>query len=375
MASNKAHSSSSLSQPPRRIPVTTQTRLSQEQKTIIGALNIIRPDPSAAKKRSLEEPKADEHNSIGALVNLIAPKIHPYIIHEIKQAIKPLLEANIDLKIQIERLKQEIETVTPVVEENRILKIQLEEMKTEIELLKLTRDVTMTEPPEENLSTQVAEMRSYIEALKSNNTETGIVEPVVNTEITQELRRLRDEMTETKQSTMQSKAREERQEQYTRRESIRLFNITEHPNERTDEIVVRACQAMGVNITRGHISVSHRVGSSRHNDRRPIICKFVSRNTKYAVMENRANLRWNPQWSRVRVYEDLTPQRSRIIRTLTEKNERFSTMDGRIEIRKGANKIVIDDLMDLETKLGWNRENILDLFVYKRPVNQQSSRN
>lgn len=321
----------SASQPINRKPTGIQQ---QTRRTSVGAeqinnvLNQARIESSNPLKRHRPDTQMTETSQpvhvqpIGSIVAAVLPQLQTYIVTEIKNALKPVLEENMELKTQLDALKKEIGEIRK-------------------EMTEKPNDITMQ-----------------------------AITPL-NTDIEQQIRDLREELIETKKSTIESKAREERQEQYSRRESLRLFNVTEQPNESTDELVVRACQAMGLNISREHISVSHRIGSNKHNRTRPIICKFISRNTKYAVLEKRANLRWNPQWNAVRVYEDLTPQRSKIIRALSQKNERFSTMDGRIEIRKGASKVVIDNLLDLEPKLGWKRDEILNLFNYQHPVNQQ----
>ena len=85
-----------------------------------------------------------------------------------------------------------------------------------------------------------------------------------------------------------------------------------------------------VDISRNDISVSHRLPKSRTMSERPIIVKFVRRNTKTALMANKKTLRSIDRYRHTYVNDDLTPLRSRMLRTLKNDDEvkRVWTIDG-----------------------------------------------
>ena len=112
----------------------------------------------------------------------------------------------------------------------------------------------------------------------------------------------------------------DRLEQYTQRESIRVAGLEESPDE-TDEglrdTLVKMVRDMEIEIQSSDISVCHRLGrrdsGSGRQRHRPVICKFVARRHKTAVMEKKKNLKGMDEYKRVYVNEDLTPLRSRLL--------------------------------------------------------------
>ena len=54
----------------------------------------------------------------------------------------------------------------------------------------------------------------------------------------------------------------DRQEQYSRKDSVRIYGIPDPEDERenTNDIVVKLAKDIGVNITTADLSVSHRLG-------------------------------------------------------------------------------------------------------------------
>ena len=113
----------------------------------------------------------------------------------------------------------------------------------------------------------------------------------------------------------------ERQEQYSRRESIRITGVPYVRGEVTNDIVKRVGISIGVHINVEDISTSHRTGKSRNGDPRPIICKFVSRQTKHQFLKNKKYARYitcDDRGNPVRIFieEDLTPMRARVCKKL-----------------------------------------------------------
>ena len=83
----------------------------------------------------------------------------------------------------------------------------------------------------------------------------------------------------------------DRLQQYSRRANVRVFGIAETADEKTNDIIVKVAGDMGVDITERDISVSHRIGKNMGTKPRPIIAKFVRRDTKTAIMRNKRNLK------------------------------------------------------------------------------------
>ncbi|KAH3738745.1 hypothetical protein DPMN_045388 [Dreissena polymorpha] len=67
-------------------------------------------------------------------------------------------------------------------------------------------------------------------------------------------------------------------EQYSRRNSLRIFGIpeSEKSNESTDTIVMNLCKSLGADVSIGEIDRSHRTGKPGGGRPRPIIAKFIS---------------------------------------------------------------------------------------------------
>ena len=141
--------------------------------------------------------------------------------------------------------------------------------------------------------------------------------------------------------------------------------MPETADENTDDVMIGIAHDMGVDISRNDIIVSHRLPKSRTMSERPIIVKFVRIITKTAHMTYTKTLRSIDRYRHTYVNDDLTPLRSRMLRTLKNDDEvkRVWTIDGIFHC------IVVENNADmkksLETpddlfKLGWSQEKMLD---------------
>ena len=153
----------------------------------------------------------------------------------------------------------------------------------------------------------------------------------------------------------------DRLEQYSRRENVRIFGLAETQGENTNTVFIDMARDVGVTITPADISVSHRLGrpgGSSDAKPRPLIVKLVRRDSKIELMRNKKKMRSMEKYRHVYVNDDLTTQRSKLVRILKGEKEIKSvwTIDGRInctfdrdghEVRK-----VIESPDDL-FKLGW----------------------
>ncbi|KAJ8246345.1 hypothetical protein GJAV_G00266670 [Gymnothorax javanicus] len=127
-------------------------------------------------------------------------------------------------------------------------------------------------------------------------------------------------------------------EQYSRRDNVVIRGIPEEEGEDTNETIKKVGEAIGVNIEDIDISVSHRFGRSQNGKPRPIVVKFVRRDTRTKVMQAKKNLRGSSEYKGVFIDEQLTPLRAKLFSLVKNDadTERVWTVDGKICcIRRG----------------------------------------
>jgi translation initiation factor 6 (eIF-6) len=91
-------------------------------------------------------------------------------------------------------------------------------------------------------------------------------------------------------------------EQYSRRNNLRIYGIAEKQIENCYDEVTKFCnEELGVSIERNEIDRAHRVGKPSDTNSRAIIVKLKSY-TKLSIMKNKAKLRGKPLF----INEDLT---------------------------------------------------------------------
>ena len=121
-------------------------------------------------------------------------------------------------------------------------------------------------------------------------------------------------------------------EMYSRRSSVRLFNIPEAKDESTDDIVCRLGEALGADIFYDDIDRSHRVGRVDKDKPRPIICKFVSYQAKLALMRRKKKLKTLDvkkvfKTDSIYINEDLTKDRARLAKTARDLKKSGKILD------------------------------------------------
>jgi hypothetical protein len=156
-------------------------------------------------------------------------------------------------------------------------------------------------------------------------------------------------------------------EQYSRRDNIRITGIAPPENEddewpSTNEIVTETCEKMGIKITDQDISTSHWLPSKKPT----IIAKFVRRDTKAEIMRKKKNLtKKDPS-----VFEDLTRFRQELLLEIQSCSNisRAFTRDGVIHCfmkdqanRRNETRVRIKDPHDL-IRIGWNDDDIRWLY-------------
>lgn len=215
---------------------------------------------------------------------------------------------------------------------------------------------------QEEMKEEMAVLRSENASLKVEIRELKNCPPPPNTPM--EVQNVHHE-----EDLIRAECRNERQEQYSRRESLRFFNIDERIPDTTNGIIKKCCSSAGIFINENDISVSHRVGKRGRKDR-AIICKLTRRDKKHEILNMADNLKKSHYWFNVKIHEDLTIQRKILLTKLKEANLRFRTRDGRIEIQNGTQTTIIDDLYDLKSKLSWSLDQIKAVL---RPANSSGN--
>ena len=163
-------------------------------------------------------------------------------------------------------------------------------------------------------------------------------------------------------SALQSQAFElDRLAQYSWRENVRLHGVPETADENTNDVVIALASDMGVHIDEHDICISHRLQTSRSMQERPIIVRFVRRDTKIDMMRKKKTLRTIDRYRNTFVNDDLTPLRSKMLRALKQDEEvkrvwtidgsfHCIVMEGNVEVKKRLDSP--DDLF----KLGWSEQ-------------------
>ena len=140
-------------------------------------------------------------------------------------------------------------------------------------------------------------------------------------------------------------------EQYVRRENVRIFGVQEEPGEDVYAKVVSVAEEAGVQITTNDVSTCHRL-PGKGSGPKPLIAKFVRRDTKYQLMKNKRNLKN----TNVFVNDDLAPIRAKVTRELRKRDDvaRVHTVNEKIIVFMQDNeKLVFENLYKLQK---WDKE-------------------
>ena len=103
-------------------------------------------------------------------------------------------------------------------------------------------------------------------------------------------------------------------QQYSRRESVRIFGIRQADGETAEQVEQKALgvfKEAGADVKEEDIAAVHRVGMVRRGPR-PILVKFVSRRKMHEVMEKKKSLKRKDGYQ-VYINDDLTPLRAKLL--------------------------------------------------------------
>ncbi|KAK9729734.1 hypothetical protein QE152_g15821 [Popillia japonica] len=135
----------------------------------------------------------------------------------------------------------------------------------------------------------------------------------------------------------------DRLEQYTRINSLRIYGIPEVPTEKTDEVVTKMCkEKLDLDIPVSSMDCCHRL-AGKEGQHRPIIVKFISRNTKKVILNNKRKLKN----TKIVIREDLTRRRAQLLRNAAARFGHRSVWsnDGNVMVKMNSRirKIVSED--------------------------------
>ncbi|CAC5384687.1 unnamed protein product [Mytilus coruscus] len=146
----------------------------------------------------------------------------------------------------------------------------------------------------------------------------------------------------------------DKQNQYSRREILRITGIGETEHEEVFNKFKELCNAMNVNIEKNDIVSCHRIGKEPTAGKpRSIIVRFFSRDLKYKIMSNKTVLKGKLDYKDIFINEDLTMLRLKMLNMVKKHDNVKSvfTRDGKINcfLRNGRKKIIEnpDDLFEV----------------------------
>ena len=153
-------------------------------------------------------------------------------------------------------------------------------------------------------------------------------------------------------------------EQYSRRDNVIVRGLKEDGSENTTEKVCELAKEIGVKIEPKDVSTSHRVGMKKEDKPRPIVVKFVRRDTKTQMLIKKRALKSKEHRKDVYIDEHLSPLRSKMIKAMRkdETLEYVWCREGKLMCKKKGSdkKVIITKVDELFSKLEWSEEKMKD---------------
>lgn len=198
----------------------------------------------------------------------------------------------------------------------------------------------------------VSGLREEVSSFKSS-LETAWVEiedlKSTNKELQEKISNMTKENCDQSNALKSSEDRLRKLEDYSRRENIRFYNIPENEYEDCLKIVTTLFEEVGGNND-VQLHAAHRVGPRSNHRPRPILGRFVSRQDRDYMWDNKWKLRDTDEYSRVYLDEDLSSASARIRKRLREalKNARQKTTEkcylNGFQLKIGQMKYTVDNL-------------------------------
>lgn len=169
----------------------------------------------------------------------------------------------------------------------------------------------------------------------------------------------------------------DRQEQYSRQETMRIMGLKEEQGEDVEKKVLEVFKEVGASVTSEDISVVHRTGQ-RKKGARHVLVRFISRKKKREVMKNRKNLKDKEAFKQVYLNDDMTALRSRLMAYIKDSGKfgRVWASEGRVFVQpktppgasQNTDSVVHvvespDDLFQIGLEVDFDKLGLSDLIV------------
>jgi len=171
-------------------------------------------------------------------------------------------------------------------------------------------------------------------------------------------------------------------EQYGRRNSVRISGLANDSDQQTsmvvaDETISLLSKKLGLKLESKDVDVAHRLGKYTPNKNRPVIVKFVRRQTKIDIMQRAKLLKGTG----VFINEDLTKINAEVLSSLRLKEpalvERAWSREGKLFVRyrgQDRNEFVFFDKYKLWLAKPWPNKNNGDTrTTYARKVSDSNN--
>ncbi len=132
----------------------------------------------------------------------------------------------------------------------------------------------------------------------------------------------------------------DKQEQYSRKTSIRIFDVKEEESENCEELCINVLkEEIGVEVKPEEIEIVHRVGRVQKDKTRAILVKFLSHKTKVRVMRKKKEAK------NINIKEDLAQGMKKLVNYIYDRKyflrvEKVWTIDGKIKFKMLGNPSV-----------------------------------
>lgn len=157
---------------------------------------------------------------------------------------------------------------------------------------------------------------------------------------------LTNKLKEAESKIVQFEVRTDDLEQYSRRNSVRIFGLQETADEDVQKSVVAMVEGnLRIKLVPEDIDRCHRTGPRIENRTRPVILKFTRYNKKAEVLSQRRQLKGK----RMSIQDDLTKQRLQLLKLAREKygDRNAWTSNGRVLIKTARGIQQIQGTLDI----------------------------
>lgn len=136
-------------------------------------------------------------------------------------------------------------------------------------------------------------------------------------------------------------------EQYSRRNNLRIYGLSEKNGENTDDLVLQLFNGkLNLNLSLRDVDRTHRVGRAVNGRDRPLLVKFVTYRDRFDVFRRKSQLKGTS----IVIKEDLTSFRAKLYQEAAKKYGRNNvwSVDGKVIVSYENQKRVITSFVDLQ---------------------------